>query len=237
MKPTAGGKLRLNKFLADRGVASRRAADELIRHGHVTVNGRRPALGESIDPAADIVSVNGKRVRKEAFAEHVTLVLNKPAGIITTMDDEHGRPTVAKLLPSSRRLFPIGRLDAETTGVLLCTTDGGLARVLAHPSSGIVKRYVVTARGSMPSSTIAALNARDYLRSPDGSHRFTIELSEGRNRQIRRLCAQAGLRILSLTRTAFGPVRLAGLKIGCTRELEPHEARELNRLRDEHSRR
>jgi len=201
----------------------------------VTVNGRRPALGELIDPVADIVSVNGKRVPNKPFMEQLTLVLNKPAGIITTMHDEHGRPTVAKLLPASRRLFPIGRLDAETTGVLLCTTDGALARALSHPSSGVVKRYAVTARGSMPSSAIAALGARDHVRLPDGSHRFSIELSEGRNRQIRRMCAQTGLRVVSLMRTAFGPVRLGRLKIGCTRELEPREARELNRLRDEHT--
>ena len=200
----------------------------------MTVNGRRPAIGQLIDPGTDAVTVNGKRVRTEPFSEQLTLVLHKPAGIITTMHDEHGRPSVAKLLPTTRRLFPIGRLDAETTGVLLCTTDGGLARVLSHPSSSIVKRYVVTARGTMPSSTISALGARDHERLPDGAHRFTIELTEGRNRQIRRMCAQAGLRVLSLVRTAYGPVRLGRLKIGCTRELEPHEARELIRLRDEH---
>jgi 23S rRNA pseudouridine2605 synthase len=183
------------------------------------------------------VLVNGKRVRSAPFADQLTLVLNKPAGVITTLYDEHGRPSVAKFLPTSRRLFPIGRLDAETTGVLLCTTDGALARVLSHPSIGVVKRYVVTARGTVDARAIAALGARNHSRLPDGSHRFTIELSEGRNRQIRRMCAQAGLRVLSLTRTAFGPVQLGRLKIGCTRVLEPREARELSRLRDEHTRR
>ncbi|MDQ6767925.1 MAG: rRNA pseudouridine synthase [Candidatus Eremiobacteraeota bacterium] len=226
-------KVRLNKFLAECGLASRRSADSMIEAGKVTIDGRRAALGASVDPDRNAVAVNGRRVRHDAFADQLTLVLNKPAGIITTMSDEHGRKTVAQFLPAHRRLFPVGRLDADTTGLLLCTTDGALARLLMHPSSNVPKRYDVIARGSMNPATIAALGARDYARQPDGSHRFTIVLSEGKNRQVRRMCARQGLRVLSLTRTQFGPVRLGRLKAGCTRALSESELRELGQLRAE----
>ena len=229
-------KVRLNKFLAERGVASRRAADALIASGHVMIDGRRAALGQTVDAEVNVVTLDGKRVRAQSHADQLTLVLNKPRGVITTMRDEHGRPSVSHLLPAHRRLFPVGRLDADTTGVLVCTTDGSLARLLAHPSRGVRKRYEVIARGRMDESTIATLSAQDYVRLPDGSHRFTVVLSEGRNRQVRRACARAGLRVLALTRTAFGPIRLGALKPGMTRALKPQEVRELERLRAEVSR-
>lgn len=207
----------------------------MIAAGKVAVDGRRAKLGDSIDPACSAVTVNGRRIRHEAFHDQLTLVLNKPAGVITTMSDEHGRRSVAQLLPAHRRLFPVGRLDAETTGVLLCTTDGALARILTHPSSGVHKRYDVVARGNLTPETIAALGARDHKKQADGSHRFAIVLSEGKNRQVRRVCAGRGLRVLSLTRTQFGPVHLGKLKIGCTRQLTEAEMRELARLRAEGS--
>jgi len=228
-------KMRLNKFLAECGVASRRAADAMIAAGKVAVGGRRAALGEMVDSQASVVTVNGRRIRRQTDVDQLTLVLNKPAGIITTMNDEHGRKTVAQFLPHHRRLFPVGRLDADTTGVLLCTTDGTLARILTHPSSGVPKRYDVVARGNMSAPTIAALGAIEHVKLPDGSHRFAVILREGKNRQVRRMCAQAGLRVLALTRTQFGPVRLGKLKIGSTRSLSDEEVRELNRLRAEHA--
>jgi len=211
-------------------VASRRAVDQLIAKGAVAVDGRRAHVGQSIEARASIVTVDGKRVHRDARAGQLTLVLNKPAGVITTMSDERGRSSIAHLLPAGRRLFPVGRLDADTTGVLLCTTDGALARLLTHPSSGVPKRYEVVARGLWSAQIAHDLKALDHAPLPDGSHRFSVVLTEGRNRQVRRMCAQAGLRILSLTRTRFGPVRLGQLKIGCTRALEPAEARELRRL-------
>jgi 23S rRNA pseudouridine2605 synthase len=227
-------KIRLNKFLAECGVASRRASDELIAKGKVAVDGRRALVGESVDPRVDKITLNGRRIRNDAFADQLTLVLNKPAGVITTMSDERGRATVADLLPAHRRLFPVGRLDADTTGVLLCTTDGPLARLLTHPSSSVCKRYEVVARGTMGERAIASLRALDHTQQPDGSHRFTIVLTEGRNRQVRRMCARQGLRVLSLTRTQFGPVRLGRLAVGSTRALTETEIRELGRLRAEH---
>jgi 23S rRNA pseudouridine2605 synthase len=226
-------KVRLNKYLAECGVASRRAADALIAAGKVAIDGRRASVGESIEPEDNVVTVNGRWIRHPERADQLTLVLNKPAGIVTTMSDEHGRKTVAHLLHAHRRLFPVGRLDADTTGVLLCTTDGTLARILTHPSSEVSKRYEVVARGSVNAETISALGAQDHMRLADGSHRFTITLTEGKNRQVRRMCARHGLRVLSLTRIQFGPVRLGKLKLGCTRGLTEVELRELNRLRAE----
>jgi len=226
-------KIRLNKFLAECGVASRRAADNLIRTGKVAVNRRRAQIGDVVNPAEDAVTVNGQRIRHDEFEDQLTLVLNKPAGVITTMSDEHGRKTVAHLLPKHRRLFPVGRLDAETTGVLLCTTDGTLARILTHPAYEVPKQYEVTVRGSVDRSTISSLAAQNYVKLPDGSHRFTIALTEGKNRQVRRLCARLGLRVMLLRRTQFGPVRLGTLRLGSTRPLTQTEIRELSRLRAE----
>ncbi len=228
-------KMRLNKFLADSGVASRRAADELIARGAVVVDGQRAALGDSIDPTKVSVTVGGRRIHNDAFRDQLTLILNKPPGVITTMHDDRGRKTVADFLPNERRLFPVGRLDAQTTGLLLCTTDGALARWLMHPSSEVPKRYDVVARGTMNAAVAASLGASDVRRTPDGAHRFSITLTEGKNRQVRRACARHGLRVVSLERTQFGPLRLGKLKIGCTRTLTPSEARELERLRAEGS--
>ncbi len=224
-------KVRLNKLLADAGVASRRASDKLIESGKVFVDGRRASVGALADPIAQRVTLNGRRIGPSDARNHITIVLNKPAGVITTLSDEHGRPSVAQYLPKQERLFPIGRLDAETTGVLLCTTDGGLARLLTDAANGVAKHYEVTARGRLEPPAIAALGARNVRSAPDGSIKFTIVLTEGKNRQVRRLCAAQGLRIVSLVRTRFGPVLLGDLKSGSARALKPQEERELDELR------
>lgn len=224
-------KVRLNKLLADAGIASRRASDKLIESGKVFVDGRRAAVGAMADPVLQRVTVNGRRIGQNDVRNHITIVLNKPAGVITTLSDEHGRRSVADYLPKQRRIFPIGRLDAETTGVLLCTTDGGLARFLTNAASGVAKHYEVVARGKVDPPAIAALGARDVSALPGGSTKFTIVLTEGKNRQVRRMCASQGLRVVSLVRTRFGPVELGDLKNGNTRALKPREERELNELR------
>lgn len=205
--------IRLGKFLAACGVGARRKADELIAAGAVAVDGVTARLGMQIDPSAQRVTVRGRRVMPPPD-EHVTLVLNKPKGVVTTMSDERGRKAVAALLPKGRRVFPVGRLDAQTSGVLLCTSDGELARILMHPSFGVEKRYRVRAEGS------------------DGPVAFEITLREGKNRQIRRMCAQRGLRVLALTRVSFGPIELRSLKEGATRPLTSSEKSALERIRD-----
>jgi 23S rRNA pseudouridine2605 synthase len=223
--------IRLNKYLADCGVCARRKADDLIRSGHVTVDGRRAEVGESVDPLRHVVAVRGKRVTAPV-ADHVTIVLNKPLGVVTTMSDDRGRPTVARFLPTKRRLFPIGRLDVETTGVLLFTSDGDLAEALAHPSHGVAKRYRVRARGQLTDESRAALGASDVRAQRDGTVTFDVVLHEGKNRQVRRMCAQLGLRVLDLQRVSFGPVTLRGLDVGKMRALTAGENAALVKIRE-----
>lgn len=221
--------IRLNKYLADCGVASRRAADELLRAGRVRVGGQRASVGQSVDPARQRVTVDGRPVRQPA-ARHDYVVLNKPAGIVTTMHDERGRASVADLVKSSRRVFPVGRLDAETTGLLLFTSDGALARVLTHPRFGVEKRYRVTIDGPLPAAAADALGATAVKPLPGRRTTFVVSLREGRNRQVRRMCAAQGLRVAALARTHFGPLTLGDLPVGRTRKLTKREIEALNAL-------
>src|SRR5450755_1148250 len=222
--------IRINKYLADAGVASRRKADELIAAGAVSVNGKAAAPGVAIDPERDDVRVNGKRIAGST-GHHVTLVLNKPAGIVTTMSDDRGRRTVGDLIPKGRRLFPVGRLDADTTGVLLCTSDGALAQMLLHPSHGVEKRYRATVSSEPSPSSLRHLHAGAPRRNPDGTFSMEIVLREGKNRQVRRMCANEGLRVVALTRISFGPVSLSGLKLGKFRPISGVERAALEKLR------
>jgi 23S rRNA pseudouridine2605 synthase len=223
--------MRLNKFLVSCNVGSRRAADALISAGKVLVNGQLGELGLAVNPARDVITVNGRRVRPDVAEQRATLVLNKPAGVITTMRDERGRKSVAALLPRGQRLFPVGRLDAATSGVLLCTNDGELANVLLSPHSRVPRVYRVTTASALHKEAIAALGARGARTNLDGSTTFSLVLHEGRNRQVRRMCARQGLRITSLVRTQFGPVRLGKLALGCSRQLTRQERLELSQLR------
>ena len=210
-------------------MCARRKADALIESGAVTVDGRVARVGESVDPQRAIVAVRGRRVAGPPL-DRQTIVLHKPAGIIISLRDERGRPTIATLLPKEPRFFPIGRLDADSTGVLLCTTDGDLARVLTHPSFGVEKVYRVRASGDMTPETQAARGAQRTRRYPDGSWSFDVTLREGRNRQVRRMCAQRGLRVLDLTRIRFGPVELGAVRPGKTRALTTAEQSALRRI-------
>jgi 23S rRNA pseudouridine2605 synthase len=221
--------IRINKYLADAGVASRRKADELIAAGGVRVNGKTATPGTMIDPERDEVRVAGKHIGAQT-APHVTLVLNKPTGVVTTMSDDRGRHTVAELMPKGRRLFPVGRLDADTTGVLLCTSDGALAQVLAHPSHGVEKRYRATVSPEPSVNSLRRLSAGPARRNPNGTFVIDIVLHEGKNRQVRRMCANEGLRVIALTRVSFGPIGLGGLKLGKFRTLTSAERAALDKL-------
>jgi len=172
-------------------------------------------------------------------APHVTIALNKPIGVVTTMRDERGRPCVGDLLRSalrsdaaskSQRLFPIGRLDAQTTGLLLCTSDGDLARRLAHPSFEVQRVYRVEVAGSPTTDALRALGAQHVRRTASGA-RFEMTLTGGTNREIRRACAQRGLRVVALERVAYGPVTLGALKPGSHRALANDELRQLEAAR------
>jgi 23S rRNA pseudouridine2605 synthase len=222
--------IRLNKFLAQAGVASRRAADALIEEGSVSVNGAAAHVGTMIDPSQDDVRVSGKRVVQPQDPP-LTIVLHKPAGVFTTMSDERGRRSVADLLPRGRRLFPVGRLDAESTGVLLCTSDGALAQALLHPSREVEKRYKVTVAGAPTAASVTRLGATAPRRNANGTSTFFVTLREGKNRQVRRMCANEGLRVVALARVSFGPIALGVVKPGKWRPLTAAERAALDKLR------
>jgi 23S rRNA pseudouridine2605 synthase len=228
--------MRLAKFLAHAGVASRRAAEGIVREGRVTVDGETVT-----DPARDVdetnaVALDGRRVEPEPREVHA---LNKPAGVVSTARDTHGRPTVVQLVKSRRRLYPVGRLDADTTGLLLLTNDGELAERLTHPRYGMKKVYrarVQPARLS-PRSLRALKEGVDLedgrtapaqVRQPvPGIVELTIR--EGKKRQVRRMLEAVGHRVTELERVAFGPLGLRGLEPGKSRRLTKSEVERLRR--------
>jgi 23S rRNA pseudouridine2605 synthase len=232
--------LRLQAFLARSGAApSRRKAEALITGGRVEVNGRTAALGEGVEPGTDRVLLDGRPV--ELPSSHVYLALNKPAGYLTTLYDDRGRPTVASLMPEDvPGLVPVGRLDADTTGLLLLTNDGDLAHRVTHPSSEIEKEYELTIKNPVAETTLEALAAGPELEDGkmlppklSGLRRtrehttFNMTIHEGRNRIIRRACSAVGLRLLRLKRVRVGPVRLGRLPEGRRRPLTRDELRGL----------
>jgi 23S rRNA pseudouridine2605 synthase len=241
---------RLNRFLARAGVASRRAADALIASGAVRVNGHRPPpAGLMIDPDKDQVTVDGKAVRPPAA--HRYLMLNKPLGVITTASDESARRTVLDVVGEEgkhgHRLFPVGRLDGDSTGLLLLMDDGDLSFRLTHPRYKVAKEYVALVAGVPTTKELQAL--RDGVKLSDGvtapaevqlmrattgdrdSRQAEIRLviHEGRNRQVRRMFEAVGHRVVGLERTAFGPLRMGRLKQGGWRVLSPGEIAALHR--------
>ena len=231
-------KIRLQKYMADCGLMSRRAAEKEIEAGKVTVNGVTATVGESIVAGKDRVMYDGKPViYKKRF---VYYLLNKPQGIVTTMSDEFGRKTVRDLLPVKDRVYPVGRLDKDSEGLLLCTNDGDLANKLMHPSYHLKKTYIVNVRGFIEGSKADGLRA---LREIEGekiapadvsivsrNENFSVlrfVISEGKNRQIRRMCEAVGLSVMQLRRVSIGGININGLEIGQYRPLTPKELSEL----------
>lgn len=237
----AGG-VRLQKVLAAAGVASRRAAEDLITAGRVTVDGRvTTILGSRVDPEHARIEVDGKRI--SIRSDHEYLMLNKPVGYITSASDPLGRATVLDLVNSKRRLFPVGRLDADTTGLLLLTDDGELAHRLAHPRYRVERTYVAKVAGRVEPSACQEL--LDGVRLDDGPARairararttaragsqVEITMGEGRKREVRRMLEAVGHPVEDLVRVSFGPIKLAGLRIGAIRQLTREEVGELQRM-------
>jgi 23S rRNA pseudouridine2605 synthase len=232
--------MRIQRALARAGVASRRAAESLIAEGRVTVNGAPAHTGQTVDPVRDAIAVDGKKVTAPVGAEWV--VMNKPAGVLTTRHDEGGRETVFDLAPELPGLTYVGRLDYMTEGVLLLTTDGDAAHWLTHPSSEVRRSYVAVVRGN---AGAAAKQARRGVELEDGlvvpidvdasslgkgRWEFFITITEGRNREVRRVCEALGLEVERLVRTEFGPVRLGTLKPGEMRPLSATERRTIDTL-------
>ena len=227
--------MRLNKYIASAGVCSRRKADELIVNGNVKINGSVcDKLGQDVS-GEDVVSVNGRVINGEK--KRVYFALNKPAGYITSMDDEKGRPAVSELVSDvTDRVFPVGRLDYNTTGLLIMTNDGDVANRMAHPSGEVYKTYVAEVEGVVSSKRIERLrNGVDIggwvtapakvrlIKQKPKSAVLEISIREGKNRQVRKMCAAVGNRVQKLERISIGGIRLGRLKEGHYRKLTKDE--------------
>jgi 23S rRNA pseudouridine2605 synthase len=227
-------RVRLNAFLARAGVASRRRADELIRDGRVRVNGR-PGELNTVVGAHDVVEVDGERVSAQPL---VYVLLHKPAGVVTTASDPHGRPTVVGLVEHDVRVVPVGRLDADTTGALLLTNDGPLAHRLAHPRYGVRKVYEAEVEGSPDEAALAALQGgvelEDGRTAPAearllGPGLVELTLHEGRKHQVKRMLEAVGHPVRRLHRSRYAGLDVGGLEAGAWRELTPEEVASLRR--------
>lgn len=235
-------KIRLSKYFTDCGVMSRRAAEDEIVSGTVTVNGEKATLGQKIDPENDVIEYKGKKISPDS-GEKICIMLNKPRGIVCTASDEKGRDNVTMLCSDVTdksgkkvRLYPIGRLDMDSDGLLLLTNDGELANILTHPRHSIPKIYQVTISGFLSDEDISKLGEPIMIdgkkTNPVQTRRISaspaatvveFRLFEGRNRQIRRMCDAHGAKITKLTRIAIGSVSLGSLPIGKWRVLTSSE--------------
>ena len=235
-------KVRLQKHLSACGVASRRKAEELIAAGKVRVNGRVASIGDSVDPKRDKITVSGKTVVN--VSEKVYIMLHKPRGFVTTMEDERDRKTVADLTKDvGTKIFPVGRLDRNSEGLLIMTNDGELANIITHPSSLVNKTYRVTVGGQVDDEIIdklcmgvmvegrktAPCDVFVIERKPDRTV-LNFIIHEGRNRQIRKMCEVVGLEVLRLKRTEIAGVKLGMLPQGSWRPLNERELQRLNNI-------
>ncbi len=227
---------RLQKVLARVGIGSRRVCEDLIAEGRVTVDGEVAVLGRRVDVEMALIELDGAPIGVRPDLVHY--LLNKPAGVVTTADDPQGRPTVVGLVPAEPRVFPVGRLDVDTEGLLLLTNDGELAHRLTHPSFGVEKEYVAELEGSPSRAALRRL--REGVELDDGTTaparaallepsvvRLTVH--EGRNRQVRRMCDAVGHPVVRLIRTRIGPLADRSLAPGAWRELTGDEVRSLQR--------
>ncbi len=232
-------KIRLQKFLSEAGVASRRKSEELIAAGAVRVNNRVSKIGDSVDPKHDTVTVYGKRVVQAKNLYYI--LLNKPRGYVTTTDDDLGRKCVTELVSDIKeRIYPVGRLDRVSEGALLLTNDGAFANAMMHPSHHVPKTYRVTVKSDVTGGQVESLSEGILLdgrmtapaevhviEKTEGRTVLQIVLYEGRNRQIRRMCEALGLEVARLKRTAIGSVKLGTLPVGRYRDLTEQEIKSL----------
>lgn len=234
---------RIQKIINESGYCSRRKAEELIAGGMVKLNGRPCKLGDKADLSADIISINGENISVPSKREHVYYMLNKPRGYVTTASDELDRKCVMDLLKDiPERIYPIGRLDRNSEGLLLLTNDGSLANSIMHPSGHVAKTYRVTVRPNISEEQLTLLSegvvidgiktlpaSVQVLTQEEGRVVIRLTIREGRNRQIRKMCEAVGLEVARLKRVSIGPIKLGMLKPGEYRELT---SQELNALKN-----
>jgi 23S rRNA pseudouridine2605 synthase len=232
-------KQRLQRILASAGLASRRRAEELIQAGRVSIDGVTAHLGQSADPELQDIRVDGRPIQG---AQPEYWLLNKPSGVVTTARDPQGRRTVVDCIATPARVFPVGRLDLDTTGVLLLTNDGGLTHRLLHPRYGVEKEYVATVRGPVEARALDVLRSGllledgltapaevSVLRASPRETRLMLVIHEGRKRQVRRMLEAVGHPVLALHRRRFGPLTDQDLAVGQSRRLTPLEIDQLKR--------
>ncbi len=235
---------RLQKVLSKTGWGSRRVCEDLIADGRVKVNGVVAVLGRRVTPEVDLIEVDGAPVGVKAGL--VYYLLNKPEGVVTTASDTHGRPTVVDLVPNGPRVFPVGRLDVATEGLLLMTNDGELAHRITHPSHGVEKEYLANVHGNVSAGALRSL--RDGVELEDGVTAparvsqpapgvLRITIHEGKNRQVRRMCEAVGYPVMRLVRTRIGPITDRNLRPGEWRELSVAERKALTESVAEQTRR
>ena len=233
-------KMRLNKFLSEAGIASRRKADDLIKEGRIEVNGSVVTeLGLKIDPAKDIVKYDGEVVK---FKKYVYYLFHKPAGYITTFKDERGRKTIFDLIKINQRVFPVGRLDRDTTGVMILTNDGNFANFLMHPKNKIPREYVVTLDKQFvePLNKLKKVNLEDgpvYVDSIEfldfSKRKLKILLHEGRNRVVKRIFSKFGYTVKALHRKSFAGFNVDKIPVGKLVKIQPAEIKRIYKQYDE----
>lgn len=239
----ANNEVRLQKFMAEQGIASRRKSEDLIRTGKVKVNGHIAVIGQKINPKKDLVTVGKQKIVPPKTRNMIYIMLNKPRGFVTTVSDEYDRKTVMDLIPDIKeRIYPVGRLDKDSEGLLIMTNDGSFTNCLTHPSHGLAKVYRVTVRPAVDDEILYNLRngividgrktaPADVTVLTEEENRVVLEfvLHEGRNREIRKMCESQGLEVARLKRTAVGSLKLGVLPQGKYRELTEQEVKKLLR--------
>ena len=229
--------IRISKYFTDCGVMSRRAADTAVENGEVKINGEIAVLGQKVTPGVDVITWRGKKIVPPSTPAKITIMLNKPRGYLTTLSDDKGRHTVAELVRDAGvRLYPVGRLDMDSDGLLILTNDGDLANMLAHPSHNVNKVYLAYVDGHVTSEQMEGMThpieIDGKMTSPAQVRKaaynqfetaLEVTIHDGRNRQVRRLCEREGLHVRKLTRVAEGPLLLGELEEGKWRKLSAKE--------------
>ena len=236
---------KLQKYVSDCGLMSRRAAEKEIEKGHFAIDGVKAKLGDRLDPAKSKVTYRGEPLVKQG-GKKTYLLLNKPSGVVTTMSDEMGRKTVAELVSGlGKRVYPVGRLDKDSEGLILMTDDGEFANRVAHPSGNVKKVYIVMVAGRIENQMLDALRAMKrlddepinpvevtLLERNDNASKVKFVLSEGKNRQIRRMCEAVGLSVMQLRRVQIGNLTIGNLESGAYRKLTDEELASLGKILD-----